>query len=219
MSKLELVETVIGKNTPTVEVDMDAPCESCDEMGRTPNGLCLSCTSKNLSSFPPPEFKFAENQQEFAPAVEAEMIGRKLVRKHHHWLDDADVQILYVFIKNSPVKGGKEVLGRARKITGLNAWLSLPEQIRANVTKPEAFFLIEISWSSWQYLEDRQKEALVDHELAHCAINEKGEPSINGHDCEEFFSVVSRHGQWSTDVRLMVEAAKEAENRPLFSRA
>lgn len=215
---LELVESPVKKDFPGIEIDMNESCGRCGEKGRTPNGLCMKCTAKKLEKYPAPQFRYAENEQEYAPAAEAEEIGRELVRKHHHWLDDAEVKIVYVFVKNSSVKGGKEVLGRAKKIGGLNAWLTLPEEMRANVTKPEVFFLIELSWASWQYMNDNQKVALVDHELAHCGINENGKPMLNAHDCEEFFSVVSRHGQWSNDITLLVKAARDAEKNPLFSR-
>lgn len=37
------------------------------------------------------------------------------------------------------------------------------------------------------------------------------------HDCEEFASIVSRHGMWSNDIRDIVDAARQSEKNPLYA--
>ena len=36
---------------PTLEIDMEKPCNVCDEMGATKNGLCLKCVTASLKAF------------------------------------------------------------------------------------------------------------------------------------------------------------------------
>ena len=36
---------------PTLEIDMEKPCNVCGEMGATKNGLCLKCVTASLKAF------------------------------------------------------------------------------------------------------------------------------------------------------------------------
>jgi hypothetical protein len=96
------------------------------------------------------------------------------------------------------------VLGKARKIGGLNAWLSEKTD--------EPYFVIEVAYDLWLGMTTAQKRALVDHELSHCRIKYSkttGEPSlyIAPHDLEEFNAIVERHGLWRDDVQKFLDAA------------
>lgn len=164
-----------------------------------------------------PPFRYADNEQEFAIAHEAREIGRNLIRRHYHLLAEMEPRIEYVFLKNTPVKSGKETLGRAKKISSLNAWLAMDVSDRENKTLPAPFFVIELSWEIWRRLPLAKRVALVDHELAHCGYNDKAKPAMQPHDCEEFSAIVARHGMWSNDIRELVDAARQSEKNPLYA--
>ena len=141
----------------------------------------------------------------YKPAPEVEELGRKLIStvERHEFLEG--VRVEFVFIDKAPRSKGRDVLGRARKIGGLTAFLAgslvaVPDG--AGFLAPDPFFLIEISHDYWiEVLSELQKVALVDHELCHLRVDhdEAGEVSLStcGHDVEEFACVVERHGLWS----------------------
>lgn len=139
-----------------------------------------------------------------APQVQA--IAEKLVLEHHEHLDGIEVR--YVFRDEAAKEGGKTVFGKARKKSGLDAFLAAQED---ELEDPEDFFVIEIALDVWSVLNERQRVALVDHELAHCRtkIDEKGNLSlvIAPHDVEEFSAIVERHGLWRPDIEEFLAAA------------
>jgi hypothetical protein len=74
-------------------------------------------------------------------------------------------------------------------------------------------FVIEISASVWEGLDERGRRALVDHELMHCTIEFTDDLemklAIRGHDVEEFFGIVRRHGLWKGDIEQMAIVTAE----------
>lgn len=142
---------------------------------------------------------------EYRHAPEVAEIARKLIAAvaDHHELVNA--HIVYVFRTKASKSRGHETWGKARKPTGLQAWLANPEQTHDVWSEPWPFFVIEIAWDVWQRLDDGQKVALVDHELCHCAVgySEDGELqlSMRHHDVEEFVGVIKRNGLWRESVQ------------------
>ena len=208
------------ENIPTITVNTEKSCSKCGEGGaveQNPDGLCMECISDNISKKIKADLepKFFENikDQQFQIAHEAARLGKKLINKFHKHL--IDIRIEYVFLWKTPETNGREIWGRAKKLSGLNAWFASED--REDEPLPDTFFVIEFSWQVWSQLNEKQKLALVDHELAHCSINDKLKPCLKSHDCEEFNQIIRRHGLWKDDVRLMLEAAKEAEENPLFA--
>lgn len=150
--------------------------------------------------------------QEYKLAPEVELIANKIIYDHHSHLSGA--RIVYVFLAEAPVVKGREAMGRARVITGINAWLSTDEIDRES--EPTPYFLIEISRKHWEVLSEAQRRALVDHELSHCDVDEEtSKPKILGHDVEEFSGVIRRHGLWRYDVESFVKTGMEAMQRRL----
>ena len=49
----------------------------------------------------------------------------------------------------------------------------------------------------WKTFDERQREALVLHELCHIDRTEKGAVKLRKHDVEEFVTVVHEYGDWS----------------------
>lgn len=147
---------------------------------------------------------------EYREAPVAATIARDLIAAHHEHL--ADARIEFVFRDKANKSHGRIVLGTARKVGGLNAYLA-----RAITTEPEdlepgpPFFLIELALDQWLELDDNGRRALVDHELCHCLAavdDETGELvlSTRGHDLEEFTEIVDRHGLWKADLARFADS-------------
>jgi predicted metallopeptidase len=148
------------------------------------------------------------SKKEYTYSPEAERIGRDLINDYHTHLSTCRVE--FVFVSETPVAKGKEVWGRARKITGINAFLGAKDD-------PEDYFVIELARPIWNRLDDKQKRALVDHELCHCDRNEEtGGLIMVSHDVEEFSGVIVRHGLWRHDVQHFVELGAQMHQRGLF---
>lgn len=159
----------------------------------------------------------------YRPARPVERIASELIPKHHEHL--AQCGITYLFIDPTPKSKGKAVWGRARKISGLSAYLigqpTLSDEMRNERMegKDFEFFVVEIAEMVWGLLDDRARRALVDHELSHCWAGEtdRGDYTLTttGHDVEEFRGVIERHGMWRQEI---TEFAKTVEQLTLADR-
>lgn len=150
----------------------------------------------------------------YRPAPAVKRIADDLISKHHHALDD--VRIEYVFRSETAKSRGKEIWGQARKIGGLNAYLSQEEGPSEAAAGDVDYFVIEISEPVWRDLDAGQRKALVDHELCHCTteLNEDtGDLALKlrHHDVEEFRAVVIRHGLWRPDLSDFSAALPEKQ--------
>src|SRR5262245_7245289 len=145
--------------------------------------------------------------QEYQSAPEVEDVARDLINAHHSHL--ATVRIIYVFASDPLREKGKVVWGRAKKVSGLNAWLASGDKGR-DASAPAEFFVIEIQKTIWAQLDDKSRRALVDHQLTHCDVDiETGNLTMRPHDLEEFNSIVRRYGLWRDDVELFIDAANQ----------
>lgn len=205
---------------PTISINADVLCSKCGKGGAIEtrsDGLCLSCATKVIfdKDTPSANPKFiGGKEQQYYPAEEAKEIAERLIQKHHPEL--LNFRIEYFFLFNTPVVKGKEVWGRAKKISGLNAYLATDEKKRLDMPIPMPFFVIEFSWDVWKELGEKEKEALVDHELSHCGESDDFKPILRSHDCEEFIGVIHRHGLWSSSVKALLDAANDRKETPLF---
>lgn len=150
----------------------------------------------------------------YAPAPEVAETAAELINEHHSVLSVAP--ILYVFRAPALRTRGRVVLGTARKITGLAAFLAdlAAGEVEDDIdlddadVEPEdrSFFVMEVAFDEWARATAEHRRALVDHELCHFAIDDEGQLAIRGHDLEEFTAVVERHGLWRDDVRRFAGA-------------
>ena len=136
---------------------------------------------------------------------EVEAIAKKLIADVKDHADLVHARILYVFHDKHAVSRGRAILGRARKITGLTQFLVDDE------TVDQPLFVLEFPRDLWTGMKPEQRKALVDHELSHLTV-ERNDDGIwvgrtRGHDVEEFFGIVTRHGLWKADVAELVKAA------------
>lgn len=87
-------------------------------------------------------------------------------------------------------------------------------------------FIVLVNHQAWQDLDDRQRVALLDHELAHCAVSVDDEGEVkqdeNGrtvyrirkHDLEEFRDVVQRNGLYKADLEAFAAVCAEKYKTP-----
>jgi len=105
-------------------------------------------------------------------------------------------------------RDGHLVLGKAYRPSEL-------ERIRDGVD-----LIVKLNQAAWRELSERQRLALLDHELSHFATvpgpDGVGEAKdshgrtryrIRRHDIEDFRAVVKRHGSYKEDLRSFVDAA------------
>lgn len=153
---------------------------------------------------------------EYQVADEVAKVARPLIKNFHPHLNG--MTIVYLFMNKRdkktgasvmPKSKGKALLGQAKLVSGLNAFL-VSGATRTDGDEIEPFFVLLITKTAWERMKAKQREALVDHELAHMGIDdESGRPVILPHDLEEFNAIVRRHGLWSEDVQEFFKAAKQ----------
>lgn len=131
----------------------------------------------------------------YMPAPEVATLAMSLIEKYHQHLTNA--KIAYVFKKGTWNKNGKEVLGSAKKC-------SEKDKILHNYD-----FIITINYEAWARASKIKRQAILDHELNHCGVNEYGEYIFVPHDLEDFASVIRRHGLYKDDVRTFAMTLKQ----------
>lgn len=148
---------------------------------------------------------------EYRSAPEVGKIAGDIIAEHHAHL--LGVRVEFVFLSKTPKSKGREVWGRAKKISSLNAFLASPPYPNTYEDDPKDFFVIEVSEEVWNRLTSKGREALIDHELSHLDIQTDDDGFTNlaivGHDVTEFEAVLRRHGLWNESVKNFVEAGAE----------
>lgn len=148
----------------------------------------------------------------YTPAPQVATVAQRAIAKWHPHL--ADVRIEYVFRDPAAKTKGKVVLGKARKLSGLNSALVTLLNPDWGGEEPEDFFVMEIARPAWDAMDTDQRLALVDHELCHFTVevDDEGQAvlKILGHDLEAFNAEVERHGLWKRDIEDFLKAAANA---------
>lgn len=145
----------------------------------------------------------------FHPNTEAEVLAKDLIAKYHTHLQQAD--IAYLFTDKSLKQLGKPLLGKAAKASPILRHFSGHD------------FIILFPEELWSSLNPEQRKALVDHELCHCGADpESGGVRVVGHDVEEFYAIIERHGFWQQDlqdlavnVSMQLELLEERHDKPV----
>lgn len=141
-----------------------------------------------------------EEGEAYREARQPEAIGRVLVCHVHRHLKNYEVGYLY---REKIERNGRTVLGKASKVGAKLKHFSNLD------------FLIEINRRAWAVLSQRQRVALVDHELAHCGTEttEDGEDKLVmiAHDLEEFNAIVQRWGIWQPDIAAFAKVLQQPD--------
>ena len=123
--------------------------------------------------------------ENFLKAEQVAKVAKPLIAAFHTELVNA--RIAYLFREKMNRRGGT-IWGTAEKVSGKWELLAAHD------------FVITINWESWRALGYPARAALLDHELEHCGINDKGAYCMVPHDLEEFNSIVGRWGGWRASV-------------------
>ena len=107
-----------------------------------------------------------------------EMAG-KLIDANHEHLSAA--KIVYLFQEKATVSKGKAIAGKAVKPNKREQFLHGWD------------FEIILAEDIWSILNEGQRLYVLDHELRHCIMNDKGSWDLAPHDYEDFRDILERH--------------------------
>lgn len=144
----------------------------------------------------------------------------------HVHIKDHEVKIEYLLDTGIETKGGKRVLGAVVVPMVQGRLRRLFDQILAewlDVVGVGVDYLIIIDDDFWRDASDREREALIWHELSHIKqdVDAFGSPKFNQegkavmrlveHDVAAFHSEVERYGAWSPDLATFAEKLQSAK--------
>lgn len=70
-------------------------------------------------------------------------------------------------------------------------------------------YILTLNGDAWPKMSEKQKKALVDHELYHMARKKKKDGTVlfklRDHDVEEFIEIAKRYGGWSPNLKTLGE--------------
>jgi hypothetical protein len=129
-------------------------------------------------------------------------VAEPLLSMHHQ--EVAHAKIAYMMKMAPEESDGPKMPTRMGKHPAMTKARSLNALMTA-VTGLD--FIIEVDEVYWDVLTLDQQIALIDHELCHLAIDEKGF-YLKDHDIEEFCAVIQRHGCWMSNVRAFADVVQ-----------
>jgi predicted metallopeptidase len=129
----------------------------------------------------------AAEQPTFVVSDEVRAVARRVIADHPGRLGDLE-QFRIAFLLNHGTPPGDEtgVHAIAKAIRAPDLWATLAE-------KDAAVWVLADVWPS---LSERQRQAVIYHELLHFIVTDKGALRLVKHDVEEFIAVVSEYGAW-----------------------
>ena len=115
-------------------------------------------------------------------------LAQKLIEDHHPNLQEANI----AFVMRSEAQQGAN-----GKVVAHTTRVKADIRVYADYD-----FLVWIAEDAWQRLTDKQRSAVIDHELCHMGGNVDTGWSIRPHDINEFRDVLARHGMWNDRLAL-----------------
>jgi len=147
---------------------------------------------------------------------------RCLKYPEHMHLADGEPDVAFLMRNFDKVEAGRQVLGSVH-LPGVQGKLKdVFEWMLASLLGGVPDFLVILDAGYWESVDDRRREILMFHEMAHCvqAEDQFGTPKftregipvwkLRGHSVEEFTEVVRRYGAWNDELVEFLEAAKGA---------
>ncbi len=128
---------------------------------------------------------------------------KDLISKYH--TDIATARVGVIWKEKASGDENNKVLATAHKVTD-----------KQHACGVEYDFIIEIASDTWNGLDEKQRVALLFHELCHCGCETdevSGEHKfiIIKHDLEEFRDVVERYGFWRDSLKKFADTCKNVE--------
>lgn len=149
-----------------------------------------------------------KEKPELKEAPEVLELAARLIDNIHGHL--AEARIKYLFRTGKWEQRGKTIYGRAEKVSAKWKYLT------------DYDFVVTINRDIWFANKTDIREAILDHELTHCARGEddkQGNPKwyIQPHTVEDFVNIIQRHGLWTAGLQNMVKANSEYEQLSLLN--
>jgi len=186
---------LIVQNKAIFEINDADNCPKCGENKSVNLGPCLACITKSFQEKKPLPTK---HLPDFWPAnADTILMARRIIKEREHKHADA-AAIAYLFRAKHAETNGKIKLGACKKQSPteklLHGW----------------DYIIEIAWDMWAFFTERQREALLFHELCHV---ERFDDvwKIRSHNVEEFTPVIQVYGLWKPDLESFAAVIREAE--------
>ncbi len=137
--------------------------------------------------------------KDYVDAESVETEAKKIIPTFHAELIEA--QIKFYFVSEHSMKGGRQITGKARKLSGAAQYLSGGFN-----------FAIEVAMDLWNDMQPAERRATIDHLLEYCtgeADEETGEMiwTMREPDVKEFSTILRRHGAYNGDLQAMVQVA------------
>ena len=159
---------------------------------RTMTGKRFVSAVRGMAYMPPADSTFVGD---FQPAEALTALAQELCGRHDELTFILDWRLEVLWKRNGGRKGGGAVMGKCLLPSGIAKFYSHQDWV----------IWLAADWVREMEFNSEQVEALVFHELHHCALKEKGdppvvEPTTRGHDLEIFLPEVEVYGLW--DERL-----------------
>jgi hypothetical protein len=143
-------------------------------------------------------------------SVEAKGLVEGVAAEHHPHVLAVGLEV--VLLEKTPTSKGRAVWGRAKKVSGLPAFLVATARDGGGTDyeeQPEDFFVAEFSEGIWEMLSPSGRAALADHVLSQMQVEEDEETgdvslAVVSPPVAEFADVIERRGLWREDLRQMV---------------
>lgn len=124
----------------------------------------------------------------------------KLIVDNHSDLITISDQIAVVFREKAAKQGGEVVLGKTKTVGAMTNVLS----------GKDWKFIIELAGDEWVNLTDQQKEALLDHQLCACGVDEDEVSGavkcfVKPADYNAYYDNIKRYGHWLYETRSQDE--------------
>ena len=136
-----------------------------------------------------------ENTPFFAADQTVALLSIEIIQECHPDLEQA--RIGFLFRHDPTLAQGKLVRTQASLI---------PAKLRLLAGLD---FIIWIAQSSWEGMHQETKEALLDHELSHCKMDDAGNTSLAAHDIEDFIDVIERRGNWTSALQQFSDVQQQ----------
>lgn len=192
--------------TVAININMDAACKRCGKKGAPDGGFCLDCVSKAITPFRvPTEDDFSDSP--FSEDIRLEKLGEDLIAEYEDFAYIQTAKILYLWKEKGGKSGGKDVLGKCQKPSGLLAHFA------------RADFVIWLGADNVRdrHMKEEQIKALLFHELKHCGFDhETGDFIVVGHEFEGFAREIELFGYWREDIHGIAAACEHVRQGELF---
>jgi hypothetical protein len=122
---------------------------------------------------------------------------REVLEQYHGELDGYVIE--FIFRDKPQVLNGRNAAATANKVNTAVQFLSGMDGY------------VAVCERSWDGQGEAWQRYLIDHELSHFSVNDKGFLELIGHDIEDFRDVLARHDPGITGMRHLIETAVKSD--------